>query len=91
VQLHTPDALLGRVAAAEQVVGQAGPDIGNIRGGLIAGTTSGTTALVSGGLLCVAAVALVGATTPRLRRYSTTTASEDRYSSHSLQQPQPPH
>jgi MFS family permease len=79
VQLHTPDALLGRVAAAEQIVGQAGPDIGNLRGGLIAGATSGTAALVSGGLLCMAAVALISATTPRLRRYSTTTASKDRY------------
>jgi predicted MFS family arabinose efflux permease len=71
VQLHTPDALLGRVAAAEQIVGQAGPDVGNMRGGLVAGATSGMTALVSGGLLCVAAVALVGMTTPGLRRFAT--------------------
>jgi predicted MFS family arabinose efflux permease len=68
VQLHTPDALLGRVAAAEQIVGQAGPDVGNMRGGLVAGATSGMTALVSGGLLCAVAVVLVGATTPGLRR-----------------------
>jgi MFS family permease len=69
VQLYTPNALLGRVAAAEQIVGQAGPDIGNMRGGLVASLTSGMTALVSGGLLCVAAVALIGKTTPELRRY----------------------
>jgi hypothetical protein len=62
--------MLGRVAAAEQIVGQAGPDVGNLRGGLVAGATSGTFSLVSGGLLCVAAVALVGATTPRLRTAS---------------------
>jgi len=67
VQLFTPDRLLGRVAAAEQIVGRAGPDLGNVRGGLVAGVTSGTVALVSGGLLCVAAVALVGRTTPQLR------------------------
>ena len=66
VQLHTPDALLGRVVAAEQIVGQGGPDLGNMRGGLVAGATSGVTSLVSGGLLCVAAVALVGATTAEL-------------------------
>jgi MFS family permease len=71
VQLYTPNALLGRVAAAEQIVGQAGPDIGNMRGGLVASLTSGMTALVSGGLLCVAAVALVWRTTPELARYST--------------------
>ncbi|HYS41711.1 MAG TPA: MFS transporter [Pseudonocardiaceae bacterium] len=70
VQFATPDPLLGRVAAAEQIVGQAGPDVGNMRGGLIAGATSGMTALVSGGLLCVAAVVLVAATTPGLRRFA---------------------
>lgn len=62
VQLHTPERLLGRVVAAEQVVGRAGPDLGNLRGGVLAGLTSGPFALVSGGLLCVAAVLLVGAT-----------------------------
>ncbi|MFI2184167.1 MFS transporter [Streptomyces sioyaensis] len=67
VQRHTPDELLGRVGAAEQIVGQAGPDLGNVRGGLLADATSGVTALVSGGLLCLGAVALVGAATPGLR------------------------
>ncbi|MGW5656030.1 MFS transporter [Streptomyces humi] len=67
VQLHTPHDLLGRVGAAEQIVGQAGPDIGNLRGGLVADATSGTAALVSGGLLCLAAIAIVGATTAELR------------------------
>ncbi|MCX4749793.1 MFS transporter [Kitasatospora sp. NBC_01287] len=67
VQLHTPNAMLGRVSAAEQVVGQAGPDLGNLRGGLLAGWTSGATALVSGGLLCLGAVAAIGAATPGLR------------------------
>ncbi|MFF4344501.1 MFS transporter [Kitasatospora sp. NPDC001540] len=68
VQRHTPDRLLGRVGAAEQIVGQAGPNLGNLRGGLVAAATSGATALVSGGLLCVLAVALIGAGTPTLRR-----------------------
>lgn len=71
VQTHTPNELLGRVGAAEQVVGQAGPDLGNMRGGLVADATSGTAALISGGLLCLGAVAVVGATTPGLRRSST--------------------
>ncbi|MEV0123280.1 MFS transporter [Streptomyces sp. NPDC050703] len=67
VQTHTPQELLGRVSAAEQIVGQAGPDIGNLRGGLVADATSGAAALVSGGLLCLGAVAVVGATTADLR------------------------
>ena len=67
VQTRTPDALLGRVTAAEQIVGQAGPQFGNLRGGLVAGWTSGATALVTGGLLCVLAVTYVGVSTPELR------------------------
>ncbi|MCP2257058.1 putative arabinose efflux permease, MFS family [Streptoalloteichus tenebrarius] len=68
VQLHTPNALLGRVGAAEQIVGRAGPDVGNMRGGLVADATSGTVALVSGGVMCVAVVVALGLTTPALRR-----------------------
>ncbi|MQY32341.1 Enterobactin exporter EntS [Streptomyces sp. RB17] len=67
VQTRTPDALLGRVTAAEQIVGQAGPSLGNVRGGLVAGWTSGVTSLVTGGLLCLLAVGAVAATTPELR------------------------
>ncbi|GAA3105109.1 MFS transporter [Streptomyces echinatus] len=67
VQTRTPDALLGRVTAAEQIVGQAGPNLGNVRGGLLAGWTSGVTSLVTGGVLCVLAVAAVATATPELR------------------------
>ncbi|MFJ6859761.1 MFS transporter [Streptomyces werraensis] len=67
VQTRTPDALLGRVTAAEQIVGQAGPHLGNMRAGLVAGATSGATALVTGGLLCLLAVAWVAMGTPELR------------------------
>ncbi|MFM9630452.1 MULTISPECIES: MFS transporter [Streptomyces] len=68
VQTRTPDALLGRVTAAEAIVGQAGPHLGNLRGGLAAGWSSGAVALVTGGVLCVVAVTAVAATTPELRR-----------------------
>ncbi|GAA2816088.1 MFS transporter [Kribbella solani] len=67
IQLYTPPELLGRVSAAEQIVGQAGPDLGNLRGGLVAQFTSPVTSLVSGALLCIAAVAGVAASTPGLR------------------------
>ncbi|GAA2276173.1 MFS transporter [Streptomyces atrovirens] len=70
VQTRTPDALLGRVTAAEQIVGQAGPHLGNMRAGLVAGATSGAAALVVGGVLCVVAVVYVGTSTPELREGS---------------------
>jgi MFS family permease len=71
VQLHTPDELRGRVTAAELMVGQAGPNIGNLRAGLVADATTGTISLLSGGLLCLAAVAWIGLTNPQLRRRAT--------------------
>jgi MFS family permease len=77
VQTRTPDVLLGRVTAAEQIVGQAGPNLGNLRGGLVAGWTSGATALVSGGLLCLLAVVFVGSSTPELRAGSSPDRHDD--------------
>ncbi|MFJ1791613.1 MFS transporter [Kitasatospora griseola] len=68
VQTCTPDAMLGRVTAAETVVGQAGPQLGNLRAGLVATWGGAATALISGGLLCLAAVAAVAGSTPELRR-----------------------
>jgi MFS family permease len=70
VQLHTPNELLGRVAAAEQIAGQAGPQLGNLRAGLTAAATSGAAALVSGGLLCLATLALIVVKTPQLREFA---------------------
>jgi MFS family permease len=68
VQQATPGELLGRMSAVEQMVGQAGADVGNMGAGLVAAATSGLAALLAGGLLCVAATALVAVTTPALRR-----------------------
>lgn len=67
IQMATPGELLGRVSAAEQIVGQAGPEVGNLRGGLLASFTSAGVALVGGGLACLAVVGLIAATTPKLR------------------------
>jgi MFS family permease len=69
VQLATDDAHRGRVSSVELVVGAAGPDVGNLRGGLVAGLTSPTFALVSGALVCLCGVAAIAATNPRLRSF----------------------
>jgi len=69
VQLDTADSHRGRVSALESVVGQAGPDVGNFRGGVVAGLTSAPVALVSGGIACVAGVAWVAWRNGDLRRY----------------------
>ncbi|WP_337060819.1 MFS transporter [Kineococcus sp. G2] len=70
VQLSTPDAFLGRVSAAENIAGVAGPGLGNARAGAVASVTSTAVSSLSGGLACVLAVAAIAATTPALRRWA---------------------
>lgn len=70
VQLATDDAFRGRVSSVEMVVGVAGPDLGNLRAGILAGWTSSGAAVATGGLLSVIAVAAVAVTHPTLRRFA---------------------
>ena len=67
VQGVTPDRFRGRVGAVEHVVGVAGPELGNFRGGLMAGLTSASTALAIGGAAATAAVAAVALVNRPLR------------------------
>jgi len=69
VQVNTPDDLLGRVSAAELTVGSAGPDLGNLRAGLMAAPTSAATSVVAGGVLSLLALAAIaGARSGQVRR-----------------------
>ncbi|TNM60188.1 MFS transporter [Streptomyces sp. NP160] len=69
VQLDTPDAYLGRVSALENVVGVAGPGVGNARAGLVSSWTSPGSAAVSGGVACAVLVAALAVANPALRRW----------------------
>ncbi|MGE7386982.1 MFS transporter [Streptomyces sp. NPDC004126] len=71
VQLETPDPYRGRVSSVEHVIGVAGPELGNFRGGLLASATSAPFALVLGGLTAALAVAAVSAANAPLRTYRT--------------------
>ncbi|GGK20135.1 MFS transporter [Streptomyces camponoticapitis] len=73
VQLETPDAYRGRVSSVEHVIGVAGPELGNFRGGLVASATSAPFSLVAGGLAAASAVAFVAAVNAPLRAYRTPT------------------
>jgi MFS family permease len=70
VQTVTPDAYRGRVSSLEYVAGVAGPQLGNLRAGLVAAATSGGASLAIGGLTGLAATALIAVTTPALRRFA---------------------
>lgn len=69
VQLGTPDAYRGRVSAVEYVVGVGGPELGNARGGFVAGWTSPAVSATSGGLSVVVAMALLAVGIPALGRH----------------------
>ncbi|MEU3302564.1 MFS transporter [Streptomyces sp. NPDC006678] len=73
VQLETPDAYRGRVSSVEHVIGVAGPELGNFRGGLLASVTSAPFALVAGGLSATLAIGAVAAANASLRAYRTPT------------------
>ncbi|MFI6874622.1 MFS transporter [Streptomyces sp. NPDC050400] len=75
VQLETPDAYRGRVSSVEHVIGVAGPELGNFRGGLLASATSASFSLVFGGLSAVVAIAAVTLTNAPLRAYRTPPAT----------------
>jgi MFS family permease len=65
-----PDRLRGRMAGIELLSYAAGPPAGQLRSGAVAAVTSVRFSLVSGGLACVAAVAVVTAALPAFRRYT---------------------
>ncbi|MBQ0984550.1 MFS transporter [Streptomyces sp. F63] len=75
IQRETPDACRGRVSSVEHVIGVAGPELGNFRGGLLASATSASFSLVFGGLSAVLAIAAVAAANAPLRAYRTPPAA----------------
>ncbi|MEV4528336.1 MFS transporter [Streptosporangium sp. NPDC049304] len=78
VQLETPDRYRGRVSSVEHVIGVAGPEAGNFRGGLLASLTSAPVALVAGGLAAALCVVAVGMVNRPLRDYRTPSGGEER-------------
>jgi MFS family permease len=64
-----PDHLRGRLAGIEQVSYSAGPLLGNLEAGVVAALTSVRVSIVSGGVLCIAGVAVAALALPGFRRY----------------------
>ncbi|AWZ09646.1 MULTISPECIES: MFS transporter [unclassified Streptomyces] len=68
-----PEELRGRLAGIEVLSYSVGPQLGQVRAGTMAGWTGTRTALWSGGLACVASVALLAALLPKLISYDADT------------------
>jgi MFS family permease len=69
LQLLTPDALRGRVTAANQVFVQGGPQFGQLEAGAVAAGFGVPFSIISGGVACVVTVMLIGWKVPAIRRY----------------------
>jgi MFS family permease len=67
-----PDALRGRLAGVELLSYSVGPPAGQLRSGAVASLTGVRFSLVSGGLVCIGAVAAVCALLPGFVRYRAT-------------------
>ena len=64
-----PDHLRGRLAGIEQVSYSTGPLLGNVESGVVASLASVRASIVSGGLLCIAGVAVAALALPAFWRY----------------------
>jgi MFS family permease len=69
LQLVAPDAMRGRLSALHIAVVTSGPRLGDVEAGAVAAATSVRFAVVSGGLACIAGVAVLHALSPVLARY----------------------
>jgi MFS family permease len=68
-QSVTPDHLRGRMSSVFSLVVASGPRLGDVEAGTVAGLAGVRFSVVSGGLACVAGIALVAVSFPALVRY----------------------
>ncbi|MBX5440026.1 MAG: MFS transporter [Solirubrobacteraceae bacterium] len=68
-QVVTPEHLRGRMSSVFMLVVTSGPRLGDLRSGLAGSLLPVTAAVASGGLLCLAAVAVIAVAFPQLARY----------------------
>lgn len=75
LQYETPDHLGGRLWAIQTAVVAGGPRLGDTEAGVVAAAAGVRFSVVSGGLACVAGVAVIGWLLPAFRRYAGSGAS----------------
>jgi MFS family permease len=68
-QLTVPDGLRGRISSLNIFVVAGGPRLGDFEGGAVASIFTPTASVVSGGLLCLAGVAVIAVTVPQFARW----------------------
>jgi MFS family permease len=71
VQLSTPDDLRGRVTAVNLLFIGASNELGAAESGFLAAATSAPFSVISGGIVCLAALGVAAVIAPSLRAYDT--------------------
>jgi MFS family permease len=69
-QLQTPDYIRGRMTSINQIFFQGGPQLGEIEAGAMAQLFGVPFSIISGGIGCIIAVALIVRRWPQLRQYN---------------------
>jgi MFS family permease len=69
VTAATPDQLLGRVMAADYVIGAGGGQLGNLEAGALGSLTSPAISAVTGGLVTIAGAVVIALAMPAFTRY----------------------
>jgi predicted MFS family arabinose efflux permease len=69
--LETPDAMRGRMVGVNMIFFMGGPQLGELEAGMVAQAFGAPASVVTGGLGCVLATALIVRATPELWRYTT--------------------
>jgi MFS family permease len=69
VQEASPDEFRGRVNAADFLVGAGGSELGSLEAGVVGSLATPVISALSGGLLTIAGVIVIGALLPAFRRY----------------------
>ncbi len=68
-QLNTPDHIRGRMTSINQIFFQGGPQLGEVRAGLVASALGVSFAIISGGLWTIITALLIMLKWPVLRQY----------------------
>lgn len=68
-QLGTPDEMRGRMTSVNMIFFMGGPQLGELEAGLVANWLGATFSVVSGGIGCLVATALIALRTPGLMSY----------------------
>ncbi|MFF1413029.1 MFS transporter [Streptomyces sp. NPDC058289] len=84
-----PEELRGRLAGIEVLSYTVGPQLGQVRAGTMAGWTGTRSAFWSGGLACVASVAVLAALLPKLISYDADTDEDALRQRAAKEEPQP--